>query len=50
MKIKLSQLQCLRCGHFWSPRKTDIRTCPKCRSALWDLPKEPKSERTKVKE
>ena len=44
MKIDLSeyQLHCLRCNHFWLPRKaiTEIRICPKCKSARWDQKKE----------
>ena len=32
-------LKCKRCGHEWTPRQTDVRICPKCKSALWDVPK-----------
>lgn len=32
------RLNCLRCGHKWFPKQADIRQCPKCRSALWDVP------------
>jgi ssDNA-binding Zn-finger/Zn-ribbon topoisomerase 1 len=45
------QCTCLRCGHSWDTRKrdhvnkagklfADVRQCPKCKSALWDKPKQ----------
>lgn len=36
MKIKIPTLHCKRCGHNWTPRKDDVRQCPKCKSASWD--------------
>lgn len=36
MIIKLCILECLRCNHKWTPRKIDVRICPKCKSAFWD--------------
>lgn len=30
-------LKCKRCYHEWDPRKEDVRICPKCKSASWDL-------------
>ena len=39
MKIKIKKLKCLRCGWEWAPRKTDVRICPKCKSAWWNKPK-----------
>ena len=39
MKQILKQLTCKRCGKKWVPRKTDIRQCPKCKSAFWDVKK-----------
>jgi len=42
MKIKITKLTCKRCGHFWIPKKEEVRQCPKCKSAWWD--KEPKSK------
>lgn len=38
MKIEINQLECKRCGHKWTPRKTDVRLCPNCKSAWWDTP------------
>jgi Zn finger protein HypA/HybF involved in hydrogenase expression len=41
MKLKnIVRLKCLRCGHEWTPRQQEVRQCPHCKSALWDVPKE----------
>ena len=38
--VKLPKpIKCKRCGHEWVPRQVDVRICPKCKSALWDVPK-----------
>jgi Zn finger protein HypA/HybF involved in hydrogenase expression len=37
MKIKLPILECKRCGKKWIPKKEDVRQCPKCKSAYWDI-------------
>jgi Zn finger protein HypA/HybF involved in hydrogenase expression len=42
MNINLPKLQCRRCGHEWTPRQTDVRICPRCKSASWDKPKKEK--------
>ncbi len=40
MKIKIKkQLKCEHCAHKWNPRKEDVRQCPKCKSASWDVKK-----------
>jgi Zn finger protein HypA/HybF involved in hydrogenase expression len=39
MKVKITKLQCERCGHQWIPKKEEVRQCPKCKSAYWDKPK-----------
>jgi len=39
MKIRLPEIECKRCGYKWTPRKTEIRICARCKSAYWDLPK-----------
>jgi predicted Zn-ribbon and HTH transcriptional regulator len=39
MKIELAKLECKRCGWRWAPRTNDVRTCPHCKSAHWDIPK-----------
>lgn len=36
MKVRLPRLKCLKCGYEWTPRQTDIRICPNCKSARWD--------------
>jgi Zn finger protein HypA/HybF involved in hydrogenase expression len=39
VKLRIPTLTCLRCGHRWVPRQTDVRICPKCKSARWDVPR-----------
>lgn len=39
MKVPVIELVCKRCGHRWIPRKDEIRICPKCKSAYWDIDK-----------
>lgn len=29
---------CHRCGNVWRPRQDTVRTCPLCKSRLWDVP------------
>lgn len=40
MNIKIKKIKCLRCGHKWIPRKSDVRQCPNCKSAYWNVLKE----------
>ena len=42
MNIEISKCKCLRCGHTWTPRQSDVRQCPACKSAKWELPPEKK--------
>lgn len=35
-QIDLPELECTQCGHTWTPRKEDVRICPKCKSIRWD--------------
>jgi len=44
MRIMITILECLRCGHKWVPRKIDVRLCPKCKTPYWDLTKEEKQD------
>lgn len=37
MKIKIKKIECLKCGHLWIPRKTEIRMCPKCKTPYFDV-------------
>ena len=39
MQITIPKLKCKRCGHEWWPRKSEVRICPKCKSAYWDREK-----------
>ncbi len=45
MKIKLKKLQCNNCGHIWTPRKEEVRICPKCHSLRWDKNNKEKSNK-----
>lgn len=36
---RIDLLRCHRCGNVWRPRQAVVRTCPLCKSALWDLPR-----------
>jgi len=38
----LPHLNCLRCGHGWTPRKRRVRICPACKSAYFDKPRDAK--------
>ena len=31
---------CYRCGHWWKTRTSKPKKCPRCRSRLWDSPRE----------
>ena len=42
MNIEEFKLTCLRCKHIWIPRKTDVRLCPKCKTAYFNVPKKDK--------
>lgn len=37
VKFILKILKCLRCGHEWTPRKPEVRQCPRCKSAYWNV-------------
>lgn len=39
MKIKIKKIECNKCKHKWSPRKEDVRQCPKCKTAYWEVKK-----------
>ena len=42
MKIKISQLECKRCGHKWIPRKPEVMLCPKSKTPYWNVEKRKK--------
>jgi len=35
----MERFHCYRCGNVWRPRKTRVRTCPLCKSRLWNVPR-----------
>lgn len=40
MEVKIgTKLECKRCGKVWNARKEDVRICPNCKSAYFDIPK-----------
>lgn len=43
-KIEMPKAECLRCGHIWTPRISEVYICPKCKSAKWDVPKKVKTD------
>ena len=39
--IPFALFRCYRCGNVWRPRQSSVRTCPNCKSRLWNVPKTP---------
>lgn len=37
MIVKMNKCECKKCGHVWYPRTCDVRQCPKCKTAKWDV-------------
>jgi len=37
--VSLPLLHCYRCIYSWTPTKSVIRRCPRCKSVRWDIPK-----------
>lgn len=53
--LNIVTLQCLRCGHVWTPRKNTLpKYCPnpKCNSPYWNQPRRAKKseDRTKIEQ
>ncbi len=44
-EIKLSYLQCKRCGHKWIPRKSIVALCPSCHTPYWNLENDDKKNK-----
>lgn len=38
-KVEVPTLTCQRCGHVWTPRKSTVEKCPKCRNRSWAQPR-----------
>ncbi|MGC2289521.1 MAG: nucleotidyltransferase family protein [Thermoplasmata archaeon] len=34
----LPEFHCCRCIYTWTPRRTPVRMCPRCKSRLWKVP------------
>lgn len=50
IEVKMVKLRCQKCEHEWIPRKSDVRLCPNCKTAYWDVPRDnPKKENNNVK-
>jgi len=37
--VAIPRVHCYRCVYTWTPVKTPVRMCPRCKSKLWDVPK-----------
>jgi hypothetical protein len=37
--VSLPVLHCYRCIYSWTPTKSTVRMCPRCKSVRWDVPK-----------
>ncbi len=44
MTFTLPSAHCLRCGYDWHPRIARVTICPRCKSLLWNKPKELKAK------
>ncbi len=49
MEIKITKIKCLRCGYEWFPRSNRVMVCCHCKSAYWNIPREPKKVVKKIK-
>ncbi len=39
-RVDLPGFECSRCGHQWFARGEGVpRVCPRCKSPLWDVPR-----------
>jgi Zn finger protein HypA/HybF involved in hydrogenase expression len=47
MFIQRFTVKCKRCNYEWYPRKDEVRTCPKCKSAWWDTDSQKKLKELK---
>jgi len=45
--VNIQQMNCLRCGHIWTPRQAEVRICPKCKSPYWDRPRKESGKKPK---
>ena len=40
IRMTVIRLTCEKCSYEWTPRRKDVRMCPRCKSVRWDTPKE----------
>lgn len=45
-EVALPTLKCYRCGHRWVPRKSPVRSCPRCRSTRYATLRGPSAAKT----
>jgi predicted nucleotidyltransferase len=38
-EVRLPRLRCYRCVYAWTPVRSPVRICPRCKSRLWDVPR-----------
>ena len=49
-RVKIDGWECTRCGHVWVSRDgAKPRVCPRCKSALWDIPRSTEKSEPKTK-
>lgn len=39
MEVEVKEIECLKCGHKWIPRKPVVTVCPKCKVYTWNTPR-----------
>lgn len=44
MKVRNFTIKCRKCGHVWVPRIPDVRYCPNCKTAKFDMPQKEKGK------
>lgn len=47
--VKMKELECLRCGYKWIPRKENPKECGLCKRHDWNVPKKDKNNIKNVK-
>lgn len=45
----IPKYKCDRCGYLWIPRVVKVKTCPKCKSRLWNEAAERREEEQAAK-
>jgi len=42
MSMENKRIKCKRCSHEWFPRMENVKICPHCKSAYWDVERKTK--------